>query len=328
MVRLWEEWVCFSLFACNTIVCIVQALHSKAKQEPNRKLRYGVESTARFRRWTFRTWFQALLLLSNFARMSSTLLEIWITSGFAHDMTCWRSYLLRALPSLFFFSTFSMIILFWAPLIFVITSHVMQKVRSAFFVFNILAYVVFVTLDILAALYKEEFRHLWEVDLLFSAGLYGVGLCVALTYSHHILPSILRSRRLVAPGSLEHHVFTQTVRLLIVSVAVFAIRCVWSLVVAMALLNDKTFRRFYYDMFILVVVEFLPTLAILFLIIRPHPSAQPHTRPPSSHIPTDDAYRPLSGQRASRTGAAKSAGAAALGSAHSQEFLVLGRATP
>eukprot|EP00301_Raphidiophrys_heterophryoidea_P018396 c3384_g1_i1.p1 GENE.c3384_g1_i1~~c3384_g1_i1.p1 ORF type:complete len:324 (+),score=47.64 c3384_g1_i1:50-1021(+) len=292
-----EEWVCVGLFALNSLLCIVHVINSKLKAEPNRKLRYG-STTARFQSWSFRTWFQAMLLLSNLARMTSTLLEIWITSGFNNDMTCWRSYLLRGLPSLFFFSTYSIIIIFWAPLTFVIASHKTQLIRCAFLGFNVKAYIVFVVLDVVTAV-RKEFRELWEIDLLFSAGLYGVGLCLALTYTKHILPSILRSRRLVTKGSLEHHVFTQTVRLLILCVAVFATRSIWSLVVAMTLYHDKTFRHFFYDLFILVVVEFLPTLAILALIIRPHPSDHTHTQPQTQTQPhtttADSTYRPLAG---------------------------------
>eukprot|EP00301_Raphidiophrys_heterophryoidea_P027315 c9598_g1_i5.p1 GENE.c9598_g1_i5~~c9598_g1_i5.p1 ORF type:complete len:343 (-),score=71.19 c9598_g1_i5:238-1266(-) len=266
----WEEWLCFVLFTVSSLLCFGHIVSGLAKKGSNRSLRYGVESATRVKRWTFRTWFQGLLLLSNTARAICTLLEVYNKDRYTNNLSSWKSYLFRGIPSLFFFSTYSMIILFWAHLIFLTTNHRIQLLRPAFGVFNILAYALFIIVGVVTAVAKD-YDGFWEIDLVVNIVLYGIGLLVALTYTAHILPRVLHSRRVANPKSAEHQIITQIVRLLFVCVCVFGVRVVWSFAIILALQNEKKFRDFGYDLFTLVLVEFIPTLIILVLIRKRHP---------------------------------------------------------
>ena len=105
-----------------------------------------------------RRWFHCFLLVASVARLASIILDVELQdeAGTAKLLT-WAVALGHALPELFFLSTYSLLIFFWAQLYHRSTIRTTRS-RSAYIALNVVVYAVLLVIAIITAQSSTQYK--------------------------------------------------------------------------------------------------------------------------------------------------------------------------
>ena len=229
-----------------------------------------------------RRWFHALLFLSTLGRAAALTAELLVAAPLdaPPSPALWWLAFGHGLPDLFFLSTYSLLILFWAQLYYDSRPDASRRgrgrcaaqrwLRPLFVAVNVAAFAAFGAVAAVTGERREYARFRRWTFWVLAVG-YGLGTLGVLFYGAKVART-LRPRSSVSYPT-RRMVLRRVIALCATLAVVFAIRCVFSLLVAADVLSNADGQgyvagitnRYAFDAWSYALVELVPSALILLL---------------------------------------------------------------
>eukprot|EP00164_Ancoracysta_twista_P001461 GFYU01001907.1.p1 GENE.GFYU01001907.1~~GFYU01001907.1.p1 ORF type:complete len:316 (-),score=45.48 GFYU01001907.1:501-1448(-) len=223
--------------------------------------------------WSFRKWFHFLIALSSALRACSIVAIIEWGDPVSDTKASWWNYVFRSLPGIVFFSTFSLLILFWAQLYYSAvmresaqTARIVPFLEPAFFLVNGAIYITFASLAL--ATYNNEGYKQFGVDCLYLLGVsYIVGALGCLVFGRKVAKQLSHGPSDPSQFPGKRLVLARVFSLGLLCTFVFIVRGVYCfLAIGLDLhYRPESVSPYQWDGIVYAVVELLPSIAVLFL---------------------------------------------------------------
>ena len=237
-----------------------------------------------------RRWFQLILLLANTARTASVIVELWM-SGTGACPNAWGCTAARAAPQLLFVTAFSRLVLYFSQLTHGVEGQPYPLVKPLFFFSNVAMYAVFLVPVILGASGAVGSARAFDAAVFSMLAIAYTSTLVGLLYYGGRLASSLRpsavsvssspyvgGRRAGSTARREWHILPLVLRVCGLLGLILALSALYCIVAALGAFgwqdgHPPQMSLFAFDAGLYVLLELLPSLAVLLVTRRRKPPA-------------------------------------------------------
>jgi hypothetical protein len=219
--------------------------------------------------WNFRVWFHRFMFVGALARTAALGVETAVRQPDDDSLLAWGDHLVHALPAFFFFSTFSLLILFWANLV-----HEASRLSQAylwpfFLLLNVAIYLVLLSTAFIT-LYLRAYHPLGRLLHYLLGCVYVLGAAALPYYGVRVAARIASEDGASRFAHGRVGILRRVVVICAVCTLVFLARGIYSFLAASGALHFETlhFSHAAWDALSLGVLELLPAVVVLALTLR------------------------------------------------------------